>query len=308
MSVQDKLQARIASLMKAKAAEDERHAAEKSRDQGPALEEVAKGHAEELRALEAKLIAKHQEELKSALEKAHQEKSTVKLSADQDIQTKQKATVDAAIAELQAKHAEEISAAVERGRMESAAKGKLKDSQLVKAQKRVKELEAQILSLTPTGSGSVAGSSAGPVAGPSTGPSASATPATASNPTQAVISSSAPNSSATSDASTATSAALPRKPSVANAPPTGPARGAARGAVRGRGVQRALGGAVSLGRGAPKLTDAPPAVGMQIMGAAAKRPLDDSSEDSLAKRLKPAEPATKPPVQIRRPPSGAPPQ
>ena len=298
MIAQDKLQARIASLMKAKVAEDERHATEKSNEQGPAQEEIFKRHAEELRALEAKLTAKHQEELKSALEKAQQEKSAPTLGGDQDIQ---KADVDSAIAELQTKHAEEISAAVERGRMESAAKGKLKDSQLVRAQKRVKELEAQILGLMPAGSGSVAGSSTGPVAGPSTAS------AIAPNPAQPLPSSSAPNPSATSEASANASTVLPRKPSVASMPPTGPARGVARVAVRGRGIQRPLGGAVGLGRGTPtKPAEAAPAVGMQIMGAATKRPLDDLSEDSLAKRLKPAEPATKPPVQIRRPPSGAP--
>jgi nucleoprotein TPR len=306
MVVQDKYQARITNLMKAKAAEDERHASEKSNnEQGPAHEELVKHHTEELRTLEAKLTAKHQEELKAALEKAQQEKPVPNPGGDQNIQTNQKAAIDAAIAELQAKHAEDISAAVERGRMESAAKGKLKDSQLVRAQKRVKELEAQILGL-----GSAAGPSTGPVAGPSTGPSASATSAIASSPAQAATSAVAPNPTANPDASASTSTTLPRKPSVANAPPTGPARGVGRGAVRGRGVQRALGGAVGLGRAAPtKPAEASPAVGMQIMGAATKRPLDDpSSEDSLAKRLKPAESATKPPVQIRRPPSGAPPQ
>jgi nucleoprotein TPR len=305
--VQDKYQARINTMMKAKAAEDERLAVEKSNNEqgsiaSAAQTELVKRHAEELRSLEAKLTANHQEELKAAVEKAQQEKPAPNAGGDQNTQTDQKAAVDAAIAELQAKHAEEISAAVERGRMESAAKGKLKDSQLVRAQKRVKDLEAQILSLP----GSAAGPSASPVAGPSTGPSVS-TSAIASNPAQAATSPITQNPTPTPVAS---ATPLPRKPSVANnAPPTGPARGAGRGAVRGRGVQRVLGGAVGLGRAAPaKPAEAPPAGGMQIMGAAMKRPLDDtSSEDSLAKRLKPAEPVPKPPVQIRRPPSGAPP-
>jgi len=293
--------------MKAKTIEDERQAAEKNNnEQGPAVAdhaELVKRHTEELRSLETKLAAKYQEELKAALEKTQQEKLAMNAGADQNFQTDQKAAIDTAIAALQVKHAEEITAAVDRGRMESAAKGKLKDSQLVKAQKRVKELEAQILSLLP-GSGPAVGSSAGPTAGPSTGLSVS-TSAIASNPAQATTSV-APNANPTPDASATTSTSLPRKPSIANAPPTGPARG--RGAPRGRGVQRVLGGAVGLGRGAlAKPAEAPPVSGMQIMGAATKRSLDDpTSEDSLAKRLKSAEPAVKPPVQIRRPPSGAP--
>ena len=302
MVAQEKFQARINNLMKAKAAEDERHAAEKSNNEqaltAAAQAELAARHAEELRALETKLTDKHQEELQAAIKKAQQEKPTPNAGGDQ---TDQKAAIEAAIAELQTKHAEEISAAVERGRMESAAKSKLKDSQLVKAQKRVKELEAQILALD-----SAAGSSASPVAGPSSVPSATII----SNPPQVANPSTSAKPNPTPDASSSASAPLPRKPTAANAPPTGPARGVGRGVVRGRGVQRPLGGAVGLGRAAPtKPAEAPPAGGMQIIGAATKRPLDDSSssEDSLAKRMKPAEPAIKPPVLIRRPPSGAPP-
>lgn len=307
--VQEKFQARVNNMMKAKVAEDERLAAEKSNNQqGAAVTaqaELVKRHAEELHSLETKLTAKHQEELKAAVEKAQQEKPAPDAGGDQNIQADQKAAIEVAIAELQARHAEEISAAVERGRMESAAKGKLKDSQLVRAQKRVRELEAQILGLLPGGSGSAAGSAAGP----STDLSVSTTPVIASNPAQSATSPLVSNLNPTSDASATASTSLPRKPSVANAPPTGPARGVVRGAVRGRGVQRVLGGAVGLGRAAPqKPGETPSTSGMQIMGAATKRPLDDSlSEDSLAKRLKPAEPAAKPPVQIRRPPSGAPP-
>jgi nucleoprotein TPR len=286
--------------MKAKALEDERHAAEKTNnEQGQAVaaqEELVKRHAEELRSLEAKLTAKHQEELRALLEKAQQEKPATTAETNQNKEMVQKAV----IAELQAKHAEEISAAVERGRMESAAKSKLKDSQLVRAQKRVKELEAQIIGTS--------GSAAAPSA-PTAGPSSSTTTPIASNLAQAATPST-PASNPAPNASATTNSPLPRKPSVANPPPpTGPARGVGRGTVRGRGVQRALGGAVGLGRAAPtKPAETPPAGGMQIMGAAAKRPLDDtSSEDSLAKRLKQAEPTAKPPVQIRRPPAGAPP-
>jgi nucleoprotein TPR len=293
--------------MKAKALEDERHAAEKTTNEhGKAAadhEELVKRHAEELRSLEAKLNTKHQEELKAQLEKAQQGKPATAAGAAQNKETDQKAAIDVAITELQAKHAEEIAAAVERGRMESAAKSKLKDSQLVRAQKRVKELEAQIIGLS-----GASGSAAAPSA-PAAGPSSSTTTAIATTPAQAAAPSAIPASNPAPDASTTTNASLPRKPSVANAPPTGPGRGAGRGAVRGRGVQRALGGAVGLGRAAPtKPAETTPAGGMQIMGAAAKRPLDDtSSEDSLAKRLKQAEPAAKPPVQIRRPPAGVPP-
>jgi nucleoprotein TPR len=108
---------------------------------------LQKHHAEELRRLEKKLTLKHEADLKTRVDSAVAEALKAKPTPGTD--TDQKAAIEAAIAEydkqVSARHAEEIaSSAVDRGRMEQDAKGKLKDSQLVKAQKRVKELEASI--------------------------------------------------------------------------------------------------------------------------------------------------------------------
>lgn len=300
-------------MNKAKATEAERQATavaaavEKAKQElqtsapGPS-EELVKRHTEELRALEEKLTTKHQQDLKAAVEEAQKQNPPSTTAVDQ------KAAIEAAIAEhdklAQARHTEEIASAVDRGRMEQVAKGKLKDSQLVRAQKRVKELELQILEwrkagLVPEAQPPAAAPTATvtPVAGSST--TATAGPSTATVPTQVAVAATA--------ATPVPAATLPRKPSMGT--PTGPAVGVGRGGAVGRGgPPRAVpqrGGAP--GR-APPARPAPttPAPGnISIMGAAGKRPREDPAtpEDSLAKRLKPAEASgTGKPVTLRRPP------
>ena len=303
----------------------EKAKADMSNSVDPAAQEtLQKRHTEELRSLEEKLTAKYEVDLKTRVEAAVAEalKATPTTSADAD----QKAAIEAAIAEydkqLQTRHAEEIASAVDRGRMEQVAKGKLKDSQLVKAQKRVKELEASIheweaqgINLPPISSAAAAATSAAvPAATPATSTvspvqsGAKPPPLTASTsgagPSQ-------PKATPTGPAATNT-VPLPRKP-AATGPAAGPGRG---GAVRGvgRGVPLGVGRGGAPLRTAPVKPTAPtptptaPAVGVSIMGAAAKRPREEGTlveDNSLAKRLKSAESTSKP-AQTRRP--NAPPE
>lgn len=317
MSYQDKFQSRIQDLLKARASDGERAAAQQAAaiekvkaelqtanaSNSSTPDEVINRHAEELRNLEARLKAQHQAELKAALDAA--KLSTTSSNEDP------KAAIAAAIAahdrELQARHYEEIASAVERGRMEQAAKGKLKDSQLVKAQKKVKELEIQILEWRKAGMIPEAAAPASATAPPST--PTSSTAATA-GPSSTHAAPAAPAPAPTQ--SPAANAGLPRKPSMTL--PTGPADGGAgrgrggvsrggpsiRGAARGlniRGAAPGRGGATS-----PTASTG----GVSIMGAA-KRPRDETGDDSLAKRLKPADPSANAPssgkpVTLRRPP------
>ena len=264
-----------------------------------AAEELAKRHAAELKALEERLTADHKATLKTAVEEALK-------SRPEASQGDQKGAVEAAMAgveaQAQARLQEEIASAVERGRMEQAAKNKLKDSQLVKAQKRVKELEAQIHEWQAAGI-KLPQSSTSPVtpttttsAGPIAPTQPQATKAaqlganqTAATPTSAGISQ--PKLAVATKATPGTSAA----PSLPRRPPLGPSA-AARGGAPLRGAGR--GGMI--GRGAAPLRQPPvkPAGtaatsgGVSIIGAASKRPREDgstSSDDSLAKRLKPAD-------------------
>ena len=278
--------------------------------------DLQKQHAEELRLLREQLSAKYQADLQIAVDSAVQAALKDK-PATTDVD--QKVIIDAAIAEhekaLQARHAEEIASAVDRGRLEQAAKGKLKDSQLVKAQKRVKELEAQIHEWQASG----------------TVPPLLSTPATVTpqaSTSQTVVKppptpvSTTPQAQTLSQtpvkvATTPTNAtALPRKPTLTPGAPGAPSV-ALRGGLRGRGGPPAgrAGAPTRVAPVKPSPGAAPAAAaasaaaasttgGMSIMGAASKRPREDGSQsgdDSLAKRLKPEQPAAKP-VQIRRPP------
>ena len=256
-------------------------------------DDVVSRHAEELRTQEQILSARHKEELKkavdAAVEAARKEKPVLSSEVDQ------KAAIDAAIAEhekqLQKRHADEIASAVDRGRMEQVAKGKLKDSQLVKAQKKVKELETQILEWRNAGLLSDAAAAPATTAAANVNGSSST-----ANPPSTPTAPTGPNP-----------INLPRKPSLNT--PTGPADGVGRG-IRGgaRGIGRgvARGGlnirGAAPGRGVPT-SPASSTSGVSIMGAAAKRPREEgaTADDSLAKRLKPAEPTGKP-VTLRRPP------
>lgn len=274
--------------------------------------DLQKQHAEELRLLREELSAKYQADLQIAVDSAVQAASKDKPATTVD----QKAIIDAAIAEhdkaLQARHAEEIASAVDRGRLEQAAKGKLKDSQLVKAQKRVKDLEAQLheagivpLTLSTPATATPQASTSQTVVKPSPTP-ISTTP-------QAQTLSQTPVKVATTPTN---ATALPRKPTLTPGAPGAPSV-ALRGGPRGRGGPPAgrAGAPTRVAPVKPSPGAAPAAAaasaaaasttgGMSIMGAANKRPREDGSQsgdDSLAKRLKPAQEATKP-VQIRRPP------
>ncbi|KAG6813573.1 hypothetical protein H0H92_009617 [Tricholoma furcatifolium] len=319
----EKFQARISDMMKAKAAEDARQAAlPKPETSGAPSEDVEKKHAEELKALEERLVSSHQKEL--AAREAAAAETALKSKSSEDQKAEVATAVAAAIAEHEktsaAQHATEIEAAIERGRMEQSAKGKLKDAQLVKAQKKVKDLETQILEWRTAGlipevtAATPTTATAPPIPAPAT--STNATPASTAAP--------APATAATT-ATTATPGAkagstVPRKPSMGPTP-TGPT---ARGGAPTRGTRVAPQGRGGLGRGAtprPATTAGAAAAnaaaasaaasgsGVSIMGAASKRPRDPEApadDSSLAKRLKPAEttPASKP-VTIRRPPPQA---
>ncbi|KIK98776.1 hypothetical protein PAXRUDRAFT_823499 [Paxillus rubicundulus Ve08.2h10] len=288
------------------------------------MQELAKQHSQELEALRAQLASQHEANLKAAVAAAKAEAAAAAATDDST-----KAAIAAAIAahneEVQAKHAEEISAAVERGRLEQAAKGKLKDAQLVRSQTKLKEVEAQVLEwrkaglipeaapataaaapITSTAGGTVVATPTGAVASTSTTPAAAAitSSTSAANPTVAAT----------------PAIAAPVRRTLGGAVPlsvpdgTGRGRGTGRGAPRGRGLL-IRGAAPGRGVPSPVTAAAPSDAPIQIMGAANKRIREDEtqSDDSLAKRLKPAADSTpsgaapavggsKQPVTIRRPP------
>lgn len=307
--------------MKSKAAEEDRQAAaaDAAKTSGEGTNISAPQQAELLRSVEAKLAAKHQQELKAAVEAARKEatEAAQKAAADAarsekpspNVGPDQEAAVSAVVAEtvekLKAKHAEEVATAMARGKDEGMAKAKLKDSLLVRAQKKVKDLEAQIVEWRAAGLLPQLPAPT-PPAKPAAATTAPAGSSTAANPPAAPVTSSGTSATPNPTAN----ATLPRKPPTST--PTGPAQvgvGAGRGGAttRGRAIQRAMGGAVGggLGRAAPTKPPMAPEGGMSIMGAAGKRPREsEAPDDSLAKRLKPADPGVKPPVTLRRPAPG----
>ncbi|KAL5512816.1 hypothetical protein ACEPAG_3082 [Sanghuangporus baumii] len=289
--------------------------------------EIATRHAEELRVLEARLATKHEEELKAAIGRTRKEAkeeatkaaaAAAPLGATQDMISKEE-------------HEQALKAATERGRMESTTKLKLKDGMLQKAQANVKHLEAQIKAwreagIVPTNAPTIPpGSVATPVkaippvpvksAPSAASPAAAGHPTAGTGPTAKTTPGRATAPAPTAGPSTPTSAtpaALPKKPmlGVATAA-TGDAhaRGGRGGAVRGvrgaRGVAR--GGTVR--GGAPAAIAQAAAAnaadgGVSIIGAAAKRAREETTEssaESLAKRIKPAETtAAAKPVALRR--------
>ncbi|EGN98500.1 hypothetical protein SERLA73DRAFT_169454 [Serpula lacrymans var. lacrymans S7.3] len=317
----EKLQIRMQDISKARAAEKERleaavTAAEKAKNDlqasgsGANSEDASKRHADELEALRLQLNNQYEADLKIAVEAAvaAAKAENVTTSASNS-GADQKAAINTAIAahdqQLQAKHTEEIAAAVERGRREQSVKGKLKDAQLVRAQTKLKELEAQILEWRK------AGKIPEPSAVPTTPTAASGSTAP---PTTATVKAPAPS---TQPSSVPAANAARRQP-TSGAVHLGPSatggvatrgRGSARGA-RG-GAQRALairGAAPATGQGEEGASSvaAAPAAGVSIVGAASKRSREEGEpDDSLAKRLKPAPeaPGTSKPVSIRRPPA-----
>ena len=233
-------------------------------------------HAQELRALEDRLTKEHEEKLKFAVEAA---KAEAPQAAAAPVPLDVQPAIDAALAkykeQIKEEHAKAIEDAIDRGRKEVAARSKLKDQQLVKAQAKVKELEARLLEL---GNGNASAStvtpatpttSAPPAASPVASTSASAAPATAPVAT----------TSAAGKAALPTS--LPAKPTPAPRPPNAAGRG--RGAPAARGGISIRGAAPTAGRGAAAaLADANAA----NSGAKRTREGDAVADDATAKRQK----------------------
>ena len=252
--------------------------------------EIIAKHAEELRALEERLVQKHQAELKAALEAA-------KASGPAPPPETQ-AAIDAALAAyretLKEEHAKALDDAVERGRKEAAARAKIKDQQLVRTQTRVKELEARIQQLDPTTATSA------PTAAKEAAPSKPTPVAPPVATTPAVPATGAPAAPATGKAGLPVN--LPAKPTpVPRAPSRGrggpPAQAGRTGglAIRGAapGVGRGAGGAAAASAVAAAAGDA-------TSGAAKRTREDGAVDDTAAKRQKQGEGAPNPPVALRR--------
>ncbi|KIK69700.1 hypothetical protein GYMLUDRAFT_519506 [Collybiopsis luxurians FD-317 M1] len=271
-------------------------------------DDLTKKHQEELKALEERLVAEHRAEVAKITASAQANTSTS--GPDTDVQAAVATAIAAHDQERDAKLAEDISAAVERGRMEAASKMKLKDSQVIRFQNKVKELEAQIAKWKEEGIlPKDAKVSPLPKPPPPPSPSMSSNPSTSSAPpnTAAPANSSAtitvPRKPSVSLTTSGPTSATPASPSTPAHLPTTAALGASRG--RGspagvvRGAIRGTRGGVAAGRGGqPKQPSQPLSGGITIQGAA-KRPAPESNaDDSLAKRLKPAAGG---PVPLRRP-------
>lgn len=232
------------------------------------IEEVGKEHADELKALEERLRAEREKELEASAATAITGGTTEK---GKDTE----AVIAAAKAEWEKGHEGEIERAIERGRVEQQTKGRLKDAQLLKTQSKVKELEARILELQGSA--------------PTKPPIQNTAPTQPPVQKPAQIPGQKPNPATNKPPQVAAQNKLPNRPTL----PT-----------RGGGPGRVLGGR----GGAPAPTAPTPqstSAGVSIMGAA-KRPREDveseipATDNSLAKRLKPAE--NKPTPPIRRPP------
>jgi len=297
----EKFQTRILDMQKARAADGERASAQQQlavtaavdklkselHASGPSTipDDIAKAHAEELQSLQVRLLGEHQKQLHAAVEAA---KNDVLSGGPAMSDTELKAAIAAAIAEhdkeLEPRHQAELQEATESGRREADMKSRLKDAQLLRTQTKLKEKEALILSWQN--------------AGLVPKDEKSSTPAKS---TQANASLSAPPTTPAPSATTAP----PVKQNTAGVTPTstpqavrggrGGTRGATRGTTRGLSI-RGRGGASSVTPSGPS--------NVSIIGAASKRAREDAdapADDSLAKRLKPAEGTSKP-VAIRRPP------
>ncbi|KAL6308319.1 hypothetical protein BKA93DRAFT_560042 [Sparassis latifolia] len=315
LSVNDNLKAMIDSLQRSRASEHERAIAQQQaavktaveelkREMVPSTsaEETASRHVLELEELRDRLTKQHQEELKAAIEKAAAAARQEALAQNAHATSgNQNQVIRGAIAAHEAKMREhleeEIAAAVERGRMEQAAKVKLKDSQLIKTQTRMKELEFKIKEWQDAGMIPLPDAAPAPAAPPAATP-APAAASTSAHPPPAAASTSThpppkPATGPTAPTAASTNRTLPRRPSMPH-PADGPSRG------RGRGIPRASAGLNirGAGRGGPPVSPTSPMDGVSIIGAS-KRAREDgeaSSDDSLVKRLKP----DAKPVQLRR--------
>ncbi|PIL22755.1 transporter [Ganoderma sinense ZZ0214-1] len=291
----EKFQSRIQEISKIRIAEGEelkrlrdelQKVSQQAETSTTSPESVAK-HAEELRALEERLVQKHEAELKAAFEAA-------KASAPAPPPDTQ-AAIDAALTAyketLKEEHTKALDDAVERGRKEAAARAKLKDQQLVRSQARVKELEARIQQLDPTAA------TAAPAVAKEAAPAKAAPTAPAVATTSTAPVSGAPAAAATGKAGLPVN--LPARPTpVPRAPLRG--RGGPPGAT-GRGGHAIRGAAAGLGRGAGGAAAAVAAVTGDAASNVAKRTREDGvDDDTAAKRQKQGEGAPVPPVALRR--------
>ena len=258
----------------------------------PTNEEAEKKHAEELKTLEERLRAEHKKELETATANVIPGETVGKNTA-----TDVEVAISAAKAEWEKSHEEEIEKAIERGRVEQQTKGRLKDAQLMRTQAKVKELEAKVLELQGSGAASTSSTTTVSTAQK---PTPTQAPAQKPTPTQTPAQRPAP---AQNPGQKPPPANKPQQPAMQNKLPNRPAL-QTRGGGPGRVLNAALGG-----RGGAPTTAAPTPQntggGVSIMGAA-KRPREDvegetpTTDNSLVKRLKPAE--NKPTPPIKRPP------
>jgi nucleoprotein TPR len=253
----------------------------------PTNEEVEKKHAEELKTLEERLRSEHKKELEAATANVIPGETVGKNTAA-DVE----ATIAASKTEWEKAHEEEIEKAIERGRVEQQTKGRLKDAQFIRAQAKIKELEAKVLELQGSGAASTSNTVA---ATPSQKPAPTQTPT--QKPTPAQNPAQKPTPAQNPGQKPTLAASKPQQTGVQNRLPNRPTL------TRGGGPTRVLGG-----RGGAPTTAAPTPQnigGVSIMGAA-KRPREDAegetptADNSLVKRLKPTE--NKPTPPIKRPP------
>ncbi|KAK0187834.1 hypothetical protein F5146DRAFT_1060914 [Armillaria mellea] len=246
------------------------------------LADHAQQHADELKALETRLAAKYQKDLKAAVEVAKAEGAPSEGQLD---------------------------AAVERGRMEISKKLALKDAQLIRNQSKLKDVETQIKALEVQvrqwhQQGFIPEKEFSSITRP--------TPSAAPAATQTASSSQPSTSTAkptppTGPAATSTASASQTKPLPNKALSGPPQRG--RGGGPARGTERGRGGLAARGRLMPAAAAAQ-GPSLSVLGAAAKRQREEAantSDDSLAKRLKTSDsqgagPAGAKPVTIKRPP------
>ncbi|KAK7048611.1 protein MLP1 [Favolaschia claudopus] len=263
-------------------------------------EDLVKKHAEELQALQESLSAKHAAELKAAVDAARAEAAAAApagTSAGQppaDTNALIAAAVEKHDKEMEQSRQDEIMSAVERGRVESSSKLRLKEQQLI--------LQWQNQGLVPastpaaTASSSAAASGSAPAAAPPSLPPASASPSTTTAPDPAAAAK--PAGVARGGAPTATARGAP----AARARGAAVTRGTRGLAIRGGAVRPAASGSAP----APAPAATPAGDSLSFVGAA-KRPREEGTPDeSLSKRLKPAEGAVTKPVTLRRPPAPAP--
>lgn len=170
-----------------------------------------KRHIAELKAQEEKLKTEHEAEFKSRVDSAVQEalKDRPAPPSDGTFTSEQQAAVDTAIETYKEELKKDIEAAVERGRKEVEMRVKLKDSQLTRAQNRVKELEMQVNDWVTKGLVIL------PVKQPVPPAAAASTPPTTSDPSASATTHAATASTAKSaNAGLARPAAAPAKPAA----------------------------------------------------------------------------------------------